>query len=64
MAILFKLSPVSKFAYNQPRMEIICNFFAPLGLKGKSQVSLLDNRHVLIQLDSGEDYSHLWVKQA
>lgn len=64
MIVPFKFLLVGKFSYNRPRMEIIRNFFASLGLKEKSQVSLLDNWHVLIQLNLEEDYSRLWVKQA
>ena len=59
MAIPFKLTFVGKFSYNRPSMELIRKFFTSLRLKGISKVSLLDNRHVLIQLDVEEDYSHL-----
>lgn len=62
MAAPFKLTLVGKFSYNRPRMELIQKFFASLGLNGKSQVSLLDNRHVLIKLNVEEDYTRLWVK--
>ena len=34
-----------------------------MGLKENSQISLLDNRHVLIKLDAKEDCTRLWVKQ-
>ena len=59
MAIPFKLTLVGKFSYNRPSMELIRNFFNTLRLKGTFKVSLLDNRHVLIQLDVEEDYSRL-----
>lgn len=43
-------------------MELIRKVFTSLGLKGNSQISLLDNRHVLIKLDVEENYTRLWVK--
>ena len=49
MATPFKLSLVDKFSYNRTRMELISRFFSSLGLKGNSQVSLLDNHHILIK---------------
>ena len=55
MAIPFKLTLVGKFSYNRPSMKLIRKFFISLKLKGTSKVSLLDNRHVLIQLDVEED---------
>lgn len=63
MAIPFKLTLVGKFSYNHPRMELIRKNFSSLGLNGNSQISLLDNRHILIKLDVEEDYTRLWVKQ-
>ncbi|KAH9684248.1 hypothetical protein KPL70_013486 [Citrus sinensis] len=63
MAAPFKLTLVGKFSHNRPRLELIRKFFASLGLLGKSQISLLDNRHVLINLHVEEDYTRLWVKQ-
>ena len=63
MAIPFKLTLVSKFSYNRSYMELIRNFFSSLGLKENSQISLLDNCHILIKLDVEEDYTRLWVKQ-
>ncbi|KAH9715523.1 hypothetical protein KPL71_021088 [Citrus sinensis] len=63
MAIPFKLTLVGKFSYNRPSVELICKFFNTLRLKGTFKVSLLDNRHVLIQLDVEENYSCLWVRQ-
>lgn len=63
MTIPFKLSLVGKFSYNRFNMELIRKFFTTLRLKGNSKVSLLDNRHVLIQLDVDEDYSSLWIRQ-
>ena len=63
ITIPFKLTLVGKFSYNRPSMKLICKFFNTLWLKVISKVSLLDNRHVLIQLDVEEDYSRLWVKQ-
>ena len=59
MVIPFKLTLVGKFSYNRPSMELICKFFTSLRLKGTFKVSLLDNRHVLIQLDVDDDYSRL-----
>ena len=63
MAILFKLILVGKFSYNEPSVKLIRKFFISFRLKGTSKVSLLNNRHVLIQLDVEEDYSCLWVRQ-
>ena len=53
---------VNKFSYNRPYMKLIRNFFSSLGLIGNSQISLLDNCHILIKLDVEEDYTRLWVK--
>lgn len=64
MAAPFKLSLVGKFSYNRPPMEIIHNFFASLKLKGKSQVSFLNNQYILMNFDFEEDYSRLWVRQS
>lgn len=63
MAISFKLTLVGKFSYNRPSVELIRKFFNTLRLKGTFKVSLLHNRHVLIQLDVEENYSRLWVRQ-
>ena len=62
IAISFKLTLVGKFSYNRLSIELIRKFFNTLRLKETSKVSLLDNRHVLIQLDVEEDYSRLWVR--
>ena len=62
MAIPFKLTLVGKFSYNRPSMELIRKFFNTLRLKRTFKVSLLDNQHVLIQLDVEEDYSRLWIR--
>ena len=63
MAIPFKLTLVGKFSYNHPRMELIRKYFSSLGLNRNSQISLFDNRHILIKLNVEEDYTRLWVKQ-
>ena len=63
MAAPFKLTLVGKFSHNRPRLELIRKFFTSLGLLGKSQISLLDNRHVLISFHVEDDYTRLWVKQ-
>ena len=59
MAEPFKLSLVGKFSFGRPSMEITRKFFSSLGLKGACQVSLLDKRHILIQLKLEEDYTRL-----
>lgn len=53
----FKLTLIGKFSFGRPSMDIIRKFFISLGLKGTSQISLLDNRHILIKLSSEDDYS-------
>ncbi|KAH9750076.1 hypothetical protein KPL70_005587 [Citrus sinensis] len=63
MAEPFKLALVGKFSFGRPSMDIIRKFFVSLGLKGNSQISLLDNRHILIKLSLEEDYSRIWVRQ-
>ncbi|KAH9662191.1 reverse transcriptase domain-containing protein [Citrus sinensis] len=63
MAEPFKLALVGKFSFGRPSMDIIRKFFISLGLKGNSQISLLDNRHILIKLSLEEDYSRIWVRQ-
>ena len=63
MVIHFKLSLVGKFSYNRPSIELIHKFFNTLRLKGTYKVSLLNNQHMLIQLDVEENYSRLWVRQ-
>ena len=42
---------------------LLGNFFISLSLKGNYQISLLDNRHILIKLEIEEDYSRIWVRQ-
>lgn len=59
----FKLVLVGKFSFGCPSMDIIRKFFISLDLKGNSQISLLDNRHILIKLSMEEDYSRIWVRQ-
>ena len=60
----FKLAFVSKFSFYRLPMNVIRNYFVSLGLKGNLQISLLDNRHILIKLKIEEDYSHRWVRQS
>lgn len=52
----FKLALVGKFSFGQPSTDLIRKFFVTLRLKENSQVSLLDNGHVLINLSIKEDY--------
>ena len=59
----FKLALVGKFSFGHPPMDVSQKFFVSLGLKGNSQISLLDNRHILIKLEMEEDYSRIWVTQ-
>ena len=42
----------------------IQNFFASLGLNGDAQISLLNNRHVLIKLKFEKDYIRIWVRES
>lgn len=63
MAEPFKLSLVANFSFGRPPMDVIRKFFISLGLKGHSQISLLDNKHVLIKLELEEDYSQIWIRQ-
>lgn len=51
----FKLALVGKFSFSRPLMDIIRKFFIFLRLKGSSQISLLDNRYILIKLEMEED---------
>ena len=64
MAEPFKLALVGKFSFGRPPMDVIRKFFISLRLKGNSQISLLDNRHILIKLEIEEDYSRIWVRQS
>ena len=64
MAEPFKLSLVGKFSFGRPSMEVIQKFVSTLHLKGACKVSLLDKRHVLIQLGHDEDYTRLWTRQS
>lgn len=59
----FKLSLVGKFSFGHPSMDLIRKFFLYLGLKGCAQISLLDNRHLLIKLHFEENYSRIWSRQ-
>lgn len=61
MAEPFKLALVSKFLFGHPPMDVSQQSFVFLGLKGNSQISLLDNRHILIKLEMEEDYSRIYV---
>lgn len=48
-----------KFSFDHPLMDVIRKFSVSFGLKGNFQVSLLNNRHVLIKLEMKEDYSRI-----
>lgn len=66
MAKLFKLALVSKLLFARAPMDVIGKFFfffMSLRLKWNSQVSLLDNRHIIIKLEMQEDYSRIWSWQ-
>ena len=60
----FKLALIGKFSFGRPPMDFIRKFFTSLELKGNSQISLLDNRHILIKLEIEEDFSRIWVRQS
>ena len=64
MATPFKLSLVGKFSFSHPPIDIIRKFFVTLGLKGNVDISLLDPRHILIQLHLEEDYPRIWLRQS
>ena len=55
MAAPFKLSLVGKFSFCRPPIDVIRKSFVPLGLKGNVEISLLDSRHILIQLHLEEN---------
>lgn len=55
----FKLALVGKFSFDHPLMDVIRKFSVSFGLKGYFQVSLINNRHVLIKLEMKEDYSKI-----
>lgn len=59
----FKLSLVGKFSFGRPPMNFIQNFFVSLALKGYSQVSSLNDKHIMIKLELEEDYCRIWIRQ-
>ncbi|KAL9461919.1 hypothetical protein AB3S75_004838 [Citrus x aurantiifolia] len=64
MAAPFKLALVGKFSFGRPPIDVIRKFFVALGLKGTVDISLLDPRHILIQLYLEEDYTRIWLRQS
>ncbi|KAL9459047.1 hypothetical protein AB3S75_002435 [Citrus x aurantiifolia] len=64
MAAPFKLALVGKFSFGRPPIDVIRKFFVALGLKGTVDISLLDPRHILIQLYLEEDYMRIWLRQS
>ncbi|KAL9424510.1 hypothetical protein AB3S75_031602 [Citrus x aurantiifolia] len=64
MAAPFKLALVGKFSFGRPPIDVIRKFFVALGLKGNVDISLLDPRHILIQLYLEEDYTRIWLRQS
>ena len=64
MAEPFKLALVGKFSFDCPPIDVIQKFFIFSGLKGNSQISLFDNRHICIMLKINENYSCIWVRQS
>ncbi|KAL9448767.1 hypothetical protein AB3S75_016131 [Citrus x aurantiifolia] len=64
MAAPFKLALVGKFSFGRPPIDVIRKFFVALGLKGNVDISLLDPRHILIQLHLEEDYTRIWLRQS
>ena len=64
MAAPFKLTLVGKFSFGRPPIDVIRKFFVALGLKGNVDISLLDPRHILIQLHLEEDYTRIWLRQS
>ncbi|GAA0163165.1 hypothetical protein LIER_39537 [Lithospermum erythrorhizon] len=58
---LMKHVLVGKFSPGRPTISIIKKFFIALKLKGAYNISLYDAKHLIIECELLEDYTHLWV---
>ncbi|KAL0911826.1 hypothetical protein M5K25_017748 [Dendrobium thyrsiflorum] len=60
----YKLALVGKFSSRRPNMDEIRNFFHGLKLLGSFSVSLLDARHIFINLSNEIDYNRIFLKRS
>ncbi|KAL0926169.1 hypothetical protein M5K25_002374 [Dendrobium thyrsiflorum] len=60
----YKLALVGKFSSRRPNMDEIRNFFHGLKLLGSFSVSLLDARHIFINLSNELDYNRIFLKRS
>ncbi|PKU86143.1 hypothetical protein MA16_Dca001974 [Dendrobium catenatum] len=58
----YKFALVGKFSFRRPLMEEIRKFFHDLHLTGMFLVTLLDARHVFINLSNELDYSIIFLR--
>lgn len=60
----FKHSLVGKFSHGRPSMEIIQKVFQTFSLKSDFHFGLIDHKHILIRLESEEDFSRIWMRES
>ncbi|KAL0911827.1 hypothetical protein M5K25_017749 [Dendrobium thyrsiflorum] len=60
----YKLALVGKFFFRRPNMDEIRKFFNGLKLLGSFSVSLLDARHIFINLSNDLDYNRIFLKRS
>ncbi|KAG8363688.1 hypothetical protein BUALT_Bualt19G0048400 [Buddleja alternifolia] len=63
MVAPLKFALVSKFSFGVPSISRVRACFSRFGLKGLYTVAIIDFNHVLINLSSDEDYTHIWLKK-
>lgn len=59
----FRLTLVGEFSHGRPSIDRSRQIFAKLYLKGNFFLSLLDSKHILIQLEYEGDFHRLWLKE-
>ncbi|XP_020694674.1 uncharacterized protein LOC110108388 [Dendrobium catenatum] len=64
LAAPFSFTLVGKFVMRRPNLDIIHKFFYSLNFFGSFNVSLLDPKHIAIQLSNDLDYSRIFSRRS
>ncbi|KAL0433849.1 UNVERIFIED_CONTAM: hypothetical protein Slati_2719200 [Sesamum latifolium] len=63
LAADFRYALVGKFSHGSPPYSQLHRLLSNSGIKGAFTVSLINNKHALINLTNKADYSRLWMKR-
>ncbi|KAL0359940.1 UNVERIFIED_CONTAM: hypothetical protein Sradi_3678500 [Sesamum radiatum] len=63
LAADFRYALVGKFSHGSPPYSLLHRLLSNLGIKGAFTVSLINNKHALINLTNESDYSRLWMRR-